>query len=172
MRKVDHTGRRFGRLKVIKLIVRRGKSRNDTIYLCRCDCGREKQVRYSNLMNGGTLSCGCLQKELLSKRAKDPLEVAITAKFNSYKGGAKVRNYGWHISKEYFAELIRKSCYFCAASPNPLNGVDRFDNRWSYTIENCVPCCSICNMAKATLTVEQFKDWVKHVYVNLFLVEH
>ena len=31
----------------------------------RCDCGNETVVRYSNLLNGHTRSCGCLQKEVI-----------------------------------------------------------------------------------------------------------
>lgn len=35
--------------------------------LVRCDCGAEKAVRATDLRNGYTHSCGCLQRELLSK---------------------------------------------------------------------------------------------------------
>jgi hypothetical protein len=66
-KKVDLTGKRFGRLLVIgldHLDKRRGK-----YYLCKCDCGNEKITMGSNLTNGGTKSCGCLQKENTSKRA-------------------------------------------------------------------------------------------------------
>ena len=35
--------------------------------LCQCDCGTQRAVRLSNLMNGASLSCGCLS----AKRAKE-----------------------------------------------------------------------------------------------------
>lgn len=37
------------------------------IWLCRCDCGVEKQIRSSALKSGFTSSCGCLQRESRSR---------------------------------------------------------------------------------------------------------
>lgn len=56
----DLTGRRFGRLIVIKRISPVGcKVR----WLCRCDCGAEKDIAAYELTSGKTKSCGCLQRE-------------------------------------------------------------------------------------------------------------
>lgn len=56
-------GERFGRLVVISEEVARNRH-NDKIMLCQCDCGSEpKWVRVSNLLSGGTQSCGCLKIE-------------------------------------------------------------------------------------------------------------
>ena len=56
----DLTGRRFGRLVVIKRISSVGcKVR----WLCRCDCGAEKDIAAYELTSGKTKSCGCLQRE-------------------------------------------------------------------------------------------------------------
>lgn len=53
------TGQRFGKLVVLNLI---GFSEtNKAIWHCRCDCGRETDVRACNLISGNTSSCGCLQ---------------------------------------------------------------------------------------------------------------
>lgn len=38
------------------------------MWWCRCSCGNERAFLASNLLRGTSLSCGCLQKELLSKR--------------------------------------------------------------------------------------------------------
>jgi len=62
----DLTGRRFGRLVVIKFAGIRTKG---SVWLCRCDCGNERIVRRINLF-GKTKSCGCLARELTSKRSK------------------------------------------------------------------------------------------------------
>lgn len=37
-------------------------------YLCRCECGNEKLIRIDHLKDGGTLSCGCLNKKLVLSR--------------------------------------------------------------------------------------------------------
>jgi hypothetical protein len=61
----DLTGQRFGRLLVIAF-----SSIKDhmTKWLCICDCGNEKIVFRGSLVSGATQSCGCLQKERVSKR--------------------------------------------------------------------------------------------------------
>lgn len=63
---IDLTGKRFGRLTVIKRVEngKHGHSR----YLCDCGCGVEKIVCGDNLRNGGTRSCGCLNTESAKKK--------------------------------------------------------------------------------------------------------
>lgn len=52
----DLTGRRFGRLTAIGY---EGMDpRHVTMWRCRCDCGRDKVVRRSELLNGTTWRCG------------------------------------------------------------------------------------------------------------------
>lgn len=46
----------FGRLTVIKFA---GLTKEQNkLYLCQCECGRKKNVKGSNLVNGSTISCG------------------------------------------------------------------------------------------------------------------
>lgn len=61
------TGRRFGRL----LVLSRTENSTDgkPMWMCKCDCGKEKPVRAQLLRNGTTTSCGCLNRELTSKRS-------------------------------------------------------------------------------------------------------
>lgn len=43
-------------------------SRNSrAYYLCECECGTKKEVRADHLKAGKSKSCGCLQKEIVSK---------------------------------------------------------------------------------------------------------
>lgn len=62
-------GQRFGRLVVIAEGSRKSKSR-DAFWVCKCDCGNEVTVNGRSLRRGASQSCGCLQKELLSKRTR------------------------------------------------------------------------------------------------------
>lgn len=56
---------KFGRLTPIKPYdIHLGKTR----WLCQCECGNITYVTTGNLKKGITQSCGCLQKELTSKR--------------------------------------------------------------------------------------------------------
>lgn len=69
-------GKRFGRWTVLKRAPNRvsesGKTRS-IMWLCRCDCGTEKVVGARALKTGMSMSCGCLQKELVSKIHTDDL---------------------------------------------------------------------------------------------------
>ena len=67
MRKIDLTGRRFGRLVVIEEAGRDKFKR--TMWKCRCDCGKEKIVPYAQLARGETRSCGCLARDVLVERS-------------------------------------------------------------------------------------------------------
>jgi hypothetical protein len=55
------SGKRFGKLLIIKHMgfVKKNRSR----WLCKCDCGEEKIVSTDNLTSGTTVSCGCKIKE-------------------------------------------------------------------------------------------------------------
>lgn len=66
MRKINLIGQRFGRLVVLSQS--RQMYGDRTAWECLCDCGEKTVVCGSSLKRGFTKSCGCLQKELLSKK--------------------------------------------------------------------------------------------------------
>ena len=59
---IDLTNQKFGRLTVLE----RDYSKKQTSWICKCDCGNIKTVSSSDLKQGHTQSCGCLQKERVS----------------------------------------------------------------------------------------------------------
>ena len=65
-----YIGEKFGRLTIIGGPFRRNRQ---TYYLCKCDCGNEKEVRGSHLSSGSIQSCGCLRKEKTSQMMTDDL---------------------------------------------------------------------------------------------------
>ena len=64
----DLTGQVFNRWTVIK----RGKGKKEprgryaTTWLCRCECGTEKEIRAGSLKGGTTFSCGCYKHDSLA----------------------------------------------------------------------------------------------------------
>lgn len=64
----DLTGERFGRWTVIES-AGRDKNRRRR-WLCKCDCGTERVIPEGRLKSGDSRSCGCLQREVASERAK------------------------------------------------------------------------------------------------------
>lgn len=56
MSKIDMTGLKFGRLTVIGPAKNRGTR---AYWVCKCECGRTKEIRGWSLRNGNVQSCGC-----------------------------------------------------------------------------------------------------------------
>lgn len=65
----DLIGKKFNRLTVLGLGKR--NSSGQIQWKCKCDCGNIVFVTTSYLKSGHTKSCGCLSKEMASKRLKD-----------------------------------------------------------------------------------------------------
>lgn len=65
IQKIDLTGQKFGRLTVIKEAEKdkHGFAR----WLCQCECGNKIITRGSNLREGKTKSCGCINKEQIAE---------------------------------------------------------------------------------------------------------
>ena len=63
---IDLTGRRFGRLTVLKRDVKNTKD-GAVLWICECDCGNIISVTGNHLNQGHTQSCGCLQKDRTSE---------------------------------------------------------------------------------------------------------
>lgn len=63
MKLVDLTGRVFERWTVLSLV-----RTVPTYWLCRCECGTEREVFAGNLKNGESKSCGCFNQERAVER--------------------------------------------------------------------------------------------------------
>lgn len=167
---IDETGNQYGRLTVI------GRAPNEvvdgtmyTMWRCRCECGQELVVASGRLRGGIVTGCGC----------RHPLpegEAAFNALYARWKHRAKKKGLSFSLTREQLFELSKSNCFYCGAAPaqvrsNPhgngsfvYNGLDRLDNSQGYTPENVVPCCGTCNHAKATLSVDEFRDLVRRIY--------
>lgn len=92
--KNDLTGRRFGKLVVIKETELR--KRRCICWLCKCDCGNEKTVSSDYLIKGHTHSCGCLRVD----RAKQMV------RYNIKNSGCMECG-----SDKHYAKGLCRSCY-------------------------------------------------------------
>jgi len=80
-----------------------------------------------------------------------------------YQRGAHKRGLSFELDLAAFTVLIHQPCHYCYQSPDPTNGVDRYNNDEGYTAENSVPCCSMCNRAKGAIPVEDFLCWCARI---------
>lgn len=65
---MDLTGKRFGKLVVIKKLEER--ENNYCVWLCRCDCGNTVKVNTRHLKYGTVTNCGCIQKKTARRGTK------------------------------------------------------------------------------------------------------
>lgn len=105
---IDLTGQRFGKLVVIKRAPNKNKR---TMWLCKCDCGNEVEVRSDQLRGGITKSCGCLHIEQVKNIGKNNFKdltnqrfgklIAKQPIFNEYK-----KRYDWLCQCDCGNEII------------------------------------------------------------------
>lgn len=179
----DLAGKKFGRLTVLYLAGYTRKRR--AAWMCLCDCGNQKLVRHGCLdtIYKPTRSCGCLLKDIgRAKCAKInskliPGRAGYNQVYCNYKYNANKRKYNFQITEFQAKELFIGNCFYCDAPPLQgtdefrYNGIDRVDNTIGYVEGNCVACCGRCNKAKHVATIEEFKDYIKRVYNNLWKLE-
>jgi hypothetical protein len=90
--------------------------------------------------------------------------------WNSLNSSSKKRwggeNKANELDRAMFEDLITDSCFYCGSPPNPINGIDRVDNSVHYVYGNVVTACARCNLAKRTMSIQEFLGWVSLVYKN------
>lgn len=182
---IDVSNRKFGRLLATEPVYVEDKySKIVRKWKCICDCGKEKVVSVGFLLDETVRSCGCLYRDTrkdLANRARlrnsKPAEVAsFNRLYADYKGRADSKKLAFSLSEEEFRKIAKQDCKYCGVAPlqkgNKVaakngaflhNGIDRIDNNIGYIYENCVACCSMCNDAKNSYTLEQFREWIQRL---------
>lgn len=183
----DEIGKIYGYLTVIgeaePVLVKAGYWSRRWIY--RCICGKEKIIIPGNVFSGGIKSCGCKRKEGTLKGIQDyyksryvkPVEDRLYGNYSKHWNDDKRE---FKLTKEQFSILVNSNCHYCGIPPftirgnktksvtKALNGIDRVDSSKGYIEGNVVPCCIHCNRAKMDRNIEDFKNWVKVIYKNLY----
>lgn len=144
--------------------------KKQTYWYFLCDCGNEKILRPNKVFykKSTIKSCGCLKKNKTSE-----INVALKRVYNAYKKGALLRNYSFEININEFKNITSLNCFYCGIKPNKksktktdeylYNGIDRKDNCKGYVIDDCLPCCTICNKSKRDLDYLIFTKWIKRI---------
>lgn len=158
--KIDLTGRIFGRLTVLEDVGR--TKRQQVIWRCLCDCGNTVDVITASLRNGGTKSCGCLQKDRASEANK---KVLVGQKFGRLTVledvGRKRKGVVWHCLCECgdIVEVMAgnlqsgntQSCGCYKKEPH----LGEKNSNWKG---------GITSIAKAIRNCMEYKDWRKEIF--------
>lgn len=165
-----NSGEKFNRLTIISFSHSDKRSRK--WYNARCDCGKEKIIMGSAMISGNTKSCGCYGREIRKNKRISNNHSEITSIILGYKRHAENRGFKWLLTRMQVENIIDKDCFYCGSNPGNIkktknsigdglkySGIDRIDSNKDYTIDNCVPCCRICNYAKSNMNIIEFKEW-------------
>lgn len=149
--KEDLTGKRFGRLIVLKQIedyvVPSG--RHHPQWLCSCDCGKENvKVLGTSLKNGHTRSCGCLREENL-KTASTTHGDSYSKLYGVYKSiidrcynpnNKRFKDYGGRgitVCDEWKDSYISFKMWAMSSGYKDGLSIDRENNDLGYSPSNC-----------------------------------
>lgn len=139
----DLSGKRYGRLTVIKRAENRGEK---VAWVCKCDCGKDTIVTTDLLKSGRTKSCGCYSRECVSKRRNKGYGRRLINTYNHMKqrcyneNDAGYPNYGgrgisvckeWRENPDSFYKWAIKNGY-----KDNLT-IDRIDVNGNYEPNNC-----------------------------------
>lgn len=120
----DLTGQKFSELIVIKrsesIKIKTETSKETqyrTMYLCRCICGKEKDIKRESLINGWVKSCGCIKET--------PKYQGINELSGTYISrviwNARHRKIEYNVEKEYLWSIFIKQNGKCALSGRDIS---------------------------------------------------
>lgn len=160
---------RFGRL-TVKSFHSLAKG-NKTVWLCICDCGREKIVRNDSLVKGATKSCGCLNTKTgnASKHWKGYEEI-YGGYWSRIQKEAKKRSLTFSLSIEEAWDIFLKQNRKCALTGDEIGfanqekrtaSLDRIDSSKGYIEGNVQWVHTSINRMKTNLNEDKFIELCK-----------
>lgn len=134
----DLTGLKFGRWTVLCWTK---KKYSEQIWLCRCDCGTEKEVIGGTLKTGKSKSCGCYSKEVSTKHGMEGTRIYNTwAQMLSRCNNPKAQSYPFYGAKGIkVCDRWKEFLHFYADMGDRQEGktLDRIDSLKDYEPSNC-----------------------------------
>lgn len=152
------------------------KSKRHVFYNVKCNkCGKITEMRKDSIKDNKKVSCiGCKGNGRKPK---------VKSVYNIYKyvyeTGATQRSLSWELTDQQFIDLVSQDCYYCGDAPVSIqslkrynktkenvfvNGIDRLNSSEGYNLNNCVPCCSMCNRMKMAFSEKDFLNQISKIH--------
>jgi len=165
---IDISGQVFGLLTASHISNK--KPSGEKLWLCKCECGGEKEVTSSHLQTGKVKSCGCMQNPVgVNNPTWKGYKLIGSAFWGGYERGAKARNIEFNITMEEAWELYEAQDGKCFYTGQPIEfsansrkarhgsaSLDRRDSSKGYTKDNCVWTNKDINRFKNKYSEEEF----------------
>jgi hypothetical protein len=126
---------------------------------------------------------GCLEWDVFLKRCEHILTylkiidghmydniypVSISQNYEGYQIGAQHRNINFELTEQDYCNIVSGRCYLCGTEShnNHINGIDRFDSKRDYKVDNCKTCCTECNYMKNKYDYDTYVKKLLEIYNN------
>jgi hypothetical protein len=140
MKKSIPIGSIFGDLVITEYL---GSKNYNNTYLCKCICGKTREVKLTYLLSGQVNNCGC--KNFVSKphanQKYSPEEASYRAKASNYISQAKKRKIECTLTYDEIIKLLRGNCFYCNNPPSNIynarlrNRINK-KNKVQYAVNN------------------------------------
>lgn len=121
---------------------------------CCNQCGKNARVRNQKAKYAEGLITGFLFNK--------PIHLVF---YQKYKKAAENKGLAFKLSEDDFLGFWKKPCTYCGTEIETI-GVDRIDSALGYSISNCTPCCTLCNLMKRHISVHNFIEHCRKIILH------
>lgn len=118
-------------------------------YKVKCVCGNTKILSHYAFRNNLKCNCNKISASIYSSKI-------IGEKVSNIKKSANQRKIDFALPKDLLETILISDCFYCGVSPDGVHGIDRYDSSIGYLPTNVLPCCTICNVMKNSLSHLEF----------------
>ncbi len=111
------------------------------------------------------------QKDGFNTICKECRQNRVEERYLRYKNRTKNSKIDFKLTLDEFYTLTSMPCIYCGEYDKifmgkKYTGIDRIDSSKGYILNNCVPCCFICNRMKLNGAYEEFINRAGRIYNN------
>ena len=164
--RVDITGHVFGKLTVIKYF---GSRNHSTYWLCNCECGNQRTVKYGHLTGNQIVSCGCAKPTGSDHWKWSGYKEIPGTYLHNWRTNAESRNIVIEVTQEQLWDRYLEQHRTCALSGRRIGfddhsaSLDRINSDLHYEKNNIQWIHKDVNRAKMDMQEAEFVQMCREV---------